>query len=79
MTYRETFLYLREINTESKFDSVMRDYDRIVVDDSGVIKKYSVAEFKKLIFPVTHRPRYNHWAKPYKMYEPVKQHKPNLK
>ena len=28
---------------------------------------------------VEHRPRYNHWAKPYKMYEPVKQHKPNIK
>jgi len=28
---------------------------------------------------VTHRPRYKHWAKPYKMYEPVKQHKPSVK
>jgi hypothetical protein len=26
----------------------------------------------------SHRPRYNHYAKPYKMYAPVKQHKPSL-
>lgn len=26
-----------------------------------------------------HRPRYNHWAKPYKMYAPVKAHKPHVK
>lgn len=28
---------------------------------------------------VTHRPRYNHYAKPYNMYEPVKTHKPSIK
>ena len=28
---------------------------------------------------VTRRPRYNHWAKPYELYAPVKTHKPNLK
>jgi hypothetical protein len=77
LTVKQTLSKLQGINTIEDYDKKLRGYKWIVVYDMDTTTKYSVKEFRKILFAkVHHRPRYNHWAKPYKMYAPVKAHKP---
>jgi len=90
-TAAQRYYYFENDQERHEFESYWNDKPASMQDGNGCramviaisITLFFVA-FLILLFScapkaTAHRPRYNHWAQPYKMYAPVDQHNPHKK